>query len=380
MMHQTQLAPLNSLDGVPPERNDVEELKAELEALRRANLELEESKESLRVRVNALEHASRGSVEPPSVVPGASPYTSELEVQVDGPRASIETHRARKSSRSSNNSHPKVRALRRTLRLMLESYTCRIVLAISLTLALFLSSFFSLIDVPDGVGPTLLDIIMMMIMIIFALEIVATVIADRTYICSFFFLMDILGTISLIFEISFLLANVDAVQVVVLRTARVARSGVRAIRMLKLLKGVSYVFRTRSLDAGLSAKDLQRKMTNMLATRVAIIAVILMVVLPLFDIPSYPTSDRSMESWVARLEFSYGISAKSNDWLNFSSTVVELNNFYDASNFFPYEMSGFPTPDHVDLLRNLRRSAPPLRQKKYTALRGVVVHGAAARL
>ena len=52
--------------------------------------------------------------------------------------------------------------------------------------------------------------------------------------CSFFFLMDVLGTLSMVFEISFLLGG-GAVRAVLLRSARAAKLGARAGRIFKLV-------------------------------------------------------------------------------------------------------------------------------------------------
>merc|ERR1719191_2013141 len=89
-----------------------------------------------------------------------------------------------------------------------------------------------------------------------------------------------------------------------LRAARAAKLGARAgrlSRILKILRYVPFLQVTDVSNSGQMARIIFNKLTNALATRVACLTIVLVVILPVFGLVSYPDSDYSMESWVLRL-------------------------------------------------------------------------------
>ena len=90
--------------------------------------------------------------------------------------------------------------------------------------------------VPDDPGKNVLDAIMLVVMIFFLFEMVFTWLSEKSYPMSFFFIMDFAGTISMVFEISWMLGESADVDTVVLRTARTAKLGARVGRLFKIIK------------------------------------------------------------------------------------------------------------------------------------------------
>ncbi|CAK9053251.1 5'-cyclic phosphodiesterase pde-4 [Durusdinium trenchii] len=89
-----------------------------------------------------------------------------------------------------------------------------------------------------------MDILMFIIAVAFTLEMLGLLMVDELYRYSFFFAMDLLGTLSMAFEISFLLGQLVNSNTVVLRTARTAKLGARIGRLIKLVKCVSMFYRS----------------------------------------------------------------------------------------------------------------------------------------
>merc|ERR1719491_921139 len=130
---------------------------------------------------------------------------------------------------------------------------------ICLMLALFLSDLFVLVQVTSNVEQ---DVILTIVFAVFALEFFGLLMTDASYIFGFFFWMDLVGTISMIFDISYLL-GIDAEKpeisntdnnrdnLIVVRLARAAKLGARAgrlSRVLKLLRFMPFLYNSDQTD------------------------------------------------------------------------------------------------------------------------------------
>merc|ERR1719456_1562442 len=134
---------------------------------------------------------------------------------------------------------------------------------------------------------------------------------DATYLLSFFFLMDIIGTISMIFDISWMLGpDVTKQQLygdaqnknnlMLLRASRTARVGARAgrlSRVLRVLRFLPFLTNKRIEKSVGISKAISGQLANLLATRVACLTILLVMVIPLFDLLSFPQSDYSLQTW-----------------------------------------------------------------------------------
>jgi hypothetical protein len=110
-------------------------------------------------------------------------------------------------------------------------------------LALFLVDV-SLLANPHNPEPadTVVQGIIFGCFIFFLLEILGSIAVQNEYFLSFFFLCDLIGTLSLIFDIPMLSdpigLNFSSSSAAVLRASRVARTGTRATRVLRLLRTI----------------------------------------------------------------------------------------------------------------------------------------------
>jgi len=219
---------------------------------------------------------------------------------------------------------------------------------------------------PDDPSNALLDFVMSVVFILFIVEIVLNVLVDRAYLFSFFFFMDMLGSASMIFEISFILGpageinhNETAVDPVIMRTARVAKTAARAGRFLKLTKCVQFIGR-RGADGNDkrradTAKTLSHKLMLTLSTKVSLLTIILVIIVPVFQIGQYPEEDLSMKAWGQRLEDSYmrAYHDLQEDPLKeqsdiFAESVNDMRAFYSSVNYFPYLLEGYGESVMVD--------------------------------
>merc|ERR1712232_1255330 len=146
------------------------------------------------------------------------------------------------------------RPWKRFCQVMLHSTACKIVMVLSLGFALFGSGLWTLIDVPDEPGLLILDTLMTIIIALFVFEIVGLVLTERRYRWSFFFWMDVLGTLSMTFEISFMLGDIVGMNTVLLRAARTAKLGARVGRLFKLLKYMGHYMVGHSRHGDTSGK------------------------------------------------------------------------------------------------------------------------------
>lgn len=242
----------------------------------------------------------------------------------------------------------------------LDQPVCKAILACSLTAALVGAPLWSLLDIPDDPGLYVLDVISCIILVLFAIEIVASSIASSDYRLSFFFWMDILGTFSMLFEVSFLLGELVEVDTVVLRSARAAKLGARVGRLLKLLKYIQGLASFLATPAILRKKRtevqepegaqlLAHRLTLTIATRVAMMTILMVVTLPLLEMPLFPRADKSLDLWPDDLELAYFLDQQSGNSSHFQAAVDRMVKFYGNDGYHPFEIHGFPLQDQASL-------------------------------
>lgn len=200
-----------------------------------------------------------------------------------------------------------------SLRRLLFSKSWEFLSMVVLLFALFLSDLFEL---GQATGNTIPDVILLLCFCFFSLEIAVYTLAMEFYPNSFFFWMDLIGALSLIFDISFFL-GVDAMQyeshgrtgtddqAVLARASRVAKQASRAGRMSRMLKMLRFLpFLSSSTEDETekkAARAISEKLTVNLSTRVAFLTIILVVVLPLFGMFVYPEVEDSFTAHVSFL-------------------------------------------------------------------------------
>jgi len=196
-------------------------------------------------------------------------------------------------------------------RTLIRGQVFTVVAMICLFLALFLSDLFIMCGVETDFA---LDLILTMVLLIFAFEFIGLTLTDPSYVFSFFFWMDLLGTASMIFDITFLLAK-SATEpdnqgsgaeenIIVVRAARATKLGARAgrlTRVMKLLRHLPFI-RGAEQDSDVKmASRISNQLTNVLSTRVAFLTICIVVVLPIFGMFTYPEVDDSMATWTELL-------------------------------------------------------------------------------
>jgi hypothetical protein len=192
------------------------------------------------------------------------------------------------------------------------------VMVVALLAALFMPDMWVLCGVNSN---TELDVILIVVMFLFTLELVLLSICDANYFLSFFWMMDIFGTVSMIFDVTLMLGSKhtepqassdgDAKKnLMLLRAARAAKVGARAgrlsrvlriLRFLPLLKGGTVAPDEEASEHKGIATNISSRLANLLGTRVAALTILLVMIIPLFDLWTFPQDDYSLQAWVERL-------------------------------------------------------------------------------
>mmetsp|Transcript_62235 Transcript_62235/g.148499 ORF Transcript_62235/g.148499 Transcript_62235/m.148499 type:complete len:929 (+) Transcript_62235:82-2868(+) len=231
-----------------------------------------------------------------------------------------------------------------TIRLIIRSKLCRFFIGVLLMVALFLPDIFAATEVATNLE---LDIILTAVLVVFVCEFFVLSLTDASYLFCFFFWMDILGTLSLLFNISYLLGedvtkleteNTDSgeeTNIVVLRAARSAKFGARAGRIgrvMKLLQFLPFMQSISKYDA--TAKVIGMQLGNMISTRVAFLALCMVVLMPLF---SPPRVDESMMSWTRLIDMTY-MSGGADQQARVSHELQRFADFYADLWHGPYKV------------------------------------------
>jgi len=222
---------------------------------------------------------------------------------------------------------------------------------ISLFLALFLGEIFVVCQVPSN---TELDVVLTIVFVIFLFEWIGLTFTDASYLFGFFFFMDLVGTASMVLDITYMLGQ-DAMQidqvtegtgqenVIVVRAARAAKLGARAgrlsraVKLLKMLPGMS----TKEDQSKVKiARVISNQLNTVLSTRVAFLTICVVVVLPLFQMLQYPEMDDFMGTWAELLDRNaaqYKTAANSTVMLEQQALLqTEVDRMMEAYSTFSY--------------------------------------------
>jgi len=226
--------------------------------------------------------------------------------------------------------------------------------ALVMVIALFMALFLPDIWVISGANSNaVIDVLLTVVMIMFTFEFVSLSISDPAYHLSFFQLMDFIGTVSMIFDISYMFGvdnsaptvtsnDSGRADVALLRAARAAKIGARAGRLSRVLRILRFLPFLKSPGQDEStgiASMISGRLANLLAVRVAALTIILVMVIPIFDVWTFPQEDFSLQTWVQRLSNNLELG-------KVSDTLAELDlmkDFYARYEYGPYTAcSGSP--------------------------------------
>merc|ERR1719326_184173 len=164
-----------------------------------------------------------------------------------------------------------------------------------------------------------------------------------TYFGSFFFWMDLVGAISLLLDLSYLnLLNLlsggnddgsVSNNVVIMRAARIAKLGARAGRFTRLVKLLRFLpgMREQGTDQG-TAKVISARLITALSTRVSCLIIVMVMVMPMFSMWTYPEQDWSMKSWLDILERTVRLHPE-----RFAAQLQQFGDFYNNMDYYPYK-------------------------------------------
>mmetsp|Transcript_90010 Transcript_90010/g.159368 ORF Transcript_90010/g.159368 Transcript_90010/m.159368 type:complete len:1285 (-) Transcript_90010:108-3962(-) len=207
----------------------------------------------------------------------------------------------------------------------------------ALLAALFLPDLWVIADMQSNQD---LDVILVLVLILFLIELAVQVIGmPKVYINSFFFWMDVVGAVSVPLDHSTisdqLPRNFD--NAVVMRAARMARLGARAGRFTKLVKLLRFlpgVHQHAPVDNSHgTAKTMSNALMMSLSTRVSCLIIVMVMVLPLFDLATYPENDFSMKTWMNALDYTMN-----NYPGDIPQRIKEFDHFYNNKDYYPVEV------------------------------------------
>eukprot|EP00927_Polykrikos_kofoidii_P047648 TRINITY_DN41918_c0_g1_i1.p1 TRINITY_DN41918_c0_g1~~TRINITY_DN41918_c0_g1_i1.p1 ORF type:complete len:1162 (-),score=190.73 TRINITY_DN41918_c0_g1_i1:49-3534(-) len=197
-----------------------------------------------------------------------------------------------------------------------EVLRSRLMLALT-TLCIFAAIFtpdtMVLLEVPTN---TAQDVVLTVVFSIFVFEFFLLCISQATYPLSFFFWMDMLGNLSIILDLSFILApdstkpsvvtseNEGSENIVIIRAARAAKLGTRAGRLTRTIKLLKHCH--RPLNEPDARQTTANRITNQLvigvASRVSFLVLCVAVTLPVIYMFGFPEADESMPAWTQLID------------------------------------------------------------------------------
>lgn len=199
---------------------------------------------------------------------------------------------------------PNVR--RRIFRFM-NSGPVQLFLMALLMISLFLAESWVAGNAPNSADQGL-NVILVIVFIIFMLESFILSFVQEGYFLSFFFCMDVLGTFSILLDISWVAdplfqgnsSKHSSSQVLrATRAAKLAARYGRLMRLLKLLRFLKYLpcfAQKEEEEPTMSAvRKTSNELSNMLSLRVAMLVMLLVIVVPFL---SYTTVDFSPTAWM----------------------------------------------------------------------------------
>jgi len=237
---------------------------------------------------------------------------------------------------------------------------------IALLMALFLPDMWVILNQADN---SVLDVLLTLVGVLFIFELaVQSIGMHKTYLYSFFFWMDLIGAASLLLDLSYITqldqeVGGDTVSnnVIIMRAARIAKLGARAGRFTKLAKLLRFLPGMGNVDDGAgTAKLISSKLITALSTRTSCLIILLVMVMPLFNLWAYPEEDWSPNSFMGILEACYVRNPS-----RFSPQLFETVAFYTEKSYHPWRVRARDGMQHPAEVTNSlpweSPKGPPLR-------------------
>jgi len=212
----------------------------------------------------------------------------------------------------------------------------QLLMLIALIMVLFLPDMWVIFDMEHNGD---LDVLLCLVLLLFITELAVQMIGmPKTYINSFFFWMDVIGLLSVPLDHSLVSDSLPRSfdNAVVMRAARTARLGARAGRFSKLMKLLRFlpgVHQESGSGSFGTAKTMSNTLITSLSTRVSCLIIVLVIILPLFEMATYPEADYSMKTWLRSLDFALRRYPAS-----FDQRLKDFEAFYINKDYYPIEV------------------------------------------
>eukprot|EP00928_Gymnodinium_smaydae_P049701 TRINITY_DN3337_c0_g3_i1.p1 TRINITY_DN3337_c0_g3~~TRINITY_DN3337_c0_g3_i1.p1 ORF type:complete len:1444 (+),score=193.61 TRINITY_DN3337_c0_g3_i1:34-4365(+) len=186
-----------------------------------------------------------------------------------------------------------------------------------------------------------LDVLIIICLILFSFEFLLQVIGHRAaYLLTVFCFLDIIGTASLIFDLSVYQNSAERQEevgnkAVFLRAARAMKLGARAGRITRLVKLLRFLpgFSNSGEKEVSTAQGLTQVLVHKLSMRAAILIILLVVVLPLVSEITQPEQDWSMRTWTEYLADAMSEGAPQYE---VDDLLDDIRAFFSSRTFKPY--------------------------------------------
>jgi len=199
---------------------------------------------------------------------------------------------------------PKRKRLADWLEKTVDGFYCQTILGVFLIASLFIVDFWILANGREE-HDVIIDSFMMLIFISFIVECVILVLTKETYFNGFFFYMDVIGTLSMILDISWMSEglglNSTTSDAQLLRAARSAKIGAKSSRLAKLtklFKLMEQCFQSKDETDPTKvppAKAVAKALSGVLSRRVAALVMILVLATPLLQYQQVSEAKRWLE-------------------------------------------------------------------------------------
>lgn len=234
-----------------------------------------------------------------------------------------------------------------------------------LIFALFLPDMWVLCNI---VADAALDVLLLVILGLFFCEFTVQVVGLwSTYVGSFFFFMDLVGVLSVPLDLSMVVGSLPQSldNAVVMRAARMAKLGARAGRFTKLVKLLRFLPGMKDVGNDGTAKIISGFLNRALSMRVSCLIIVLVMMLPMFDMMTFPENDFSMKMWTEEVGDRAGIAFNEIPLL-----LQALDAYFRDSTYFPFQVSIRPRAGNQTTTYILSRD-PPLRTQNRLTLKSL---------
>ncbi|RYH32743.1 3',5'-cyclic nucleotide phosphodiesterase [archaeon] len=223
----------------------------------------------------------------------------------------------------------------------MQGIPMQLFMTVVLLLSLFLPDGWVLGNAPQSADKALFAI-MVAIFVCFSVEMAILAWVQDGYFPNFYFWLDLVGTISIIFDIGwitdeFIPEGSSVSQTSLVRATRAAKLGARYGRLMRLLRLLRFLkflpcFKNMSEDEfepTMSAiKKVSEKLSNLLSARIAMLVLILVIVMPFL---SYPVHDYSANAWITNAKML--AKDETTTWFDIQDFGRKCNNFYEPKDY-----------------------------------------------